>query len=205
MFWAQVMPFVVLKTYEGGNAEAITVFLICSFSAWALLNVFLFCSIDRNYVKTFFSLKTAAQYTCDQFLTSKMDSAKLDALFGNQRRFTRKVREEAKEWIAENITRWRAEPEDWFIIELIEDDLLPKPVYQAEGGRHRGRRSSVSVRSVLGLEDNLRVHPVTTNHPATTNHPSTTNYPATPNLERMEMAMDASGCGPPPDDDEEMY
>ena len=52
--------------------------------------------------------------------------------------------------MADNINRWRAENEDWFDIEQIPDDLLPKNVFNAIGGSQR-RRSSFSFK-----EPNIR-------------------------------------------------
>jgi len=39
--------------------DAITLILIGSFSAWLLLNVAFFCTIDLGYLGTFFGTKTA--------------------------------------------------------------------------------------------------------------------------------------------------
>jgi len=65
-----------------------------------------------------------------------------------------------KEWVAENIDKWKRERPDWFKIEMIPDELLPKNVFEAEGGAKR-RRSSVSLREMVGLRDASvgRVHP----------------------------------------------
>jgi len=71
------------------------------------------------------------------------------------------VHKEVKEWVAANVDRWKAEKEDWFKIEKIPDDFLPREVLEAEGGPKR-RRSSVSVRELIGLDEKQqqsRVHP----------------------------------------------
>jgi len=57
-----------------------------------------------------------------------------------------------KEWVAENIVRWQAEKTDFFNIEKIPDVLLPSLVVEGEGGRQR-RRSSVSVREIVGVRE----------------------------------------------------
>jgi len=51
---------------------------------------------------------------------------------------------------------------DWFKIELIPDEFLPQAVLEAEGGTNRKRRrSSVSLREMVGLEERkeIKVHP----------------------------------------------
>jgi len=171
MMWSQAFPFVALGLYNGdrdvgfednGGAlgEGIAFALICSFVIWLLLNVCFFCTIDLSYIWTFFGTKTASQYSCELFLTSKDDFSKFRAVFKNRISYTKKVHVEVKKWVAENIKQWIEERPDWFKIERIPDEYLPKDVLEAEGGARR-RRSSVSLREILGLgeENEGRVHP----------------------------------------------
>ena len=72
---------------------------------------------------------------------------------------------QVREWVAANIERWKREKPTWFNVELIPDEFLPAEVLAAEGGAMR-RRSSVSIREVVGLDGNgrrnsisHRVHP----------------------------------------------
>ena len=62
--------------------------------------------------------------------------------------------------VAENIDKWKRERPDWFKMDKIPDELLPKDVLEAEGGTKR-RRSSVSLREIVGLREASvgRVHP----------------------------------------------
>jgi len=173
MMWSQVFPFVALTIYDedgtndpedNGDAlgEGIAFALICSFVIWSLLNVYFFCTIDLSYIGTFFGTKTAPQYTCELFLTGKDDFSKFRAVFKNRISYTKKVHVEVKKWVAENIKQWIEERPDWFKIERIPDEYLPKDVLEAEGGARR-RRSSVSLREIIGLpvgeENEGRVHP----------------------------------------------
>jgi len=150
MLWAQVFPFVALQLYDG-EKEAITTFLIATFSVWLLLNIAFFNTIDHRYLTTFFGTTTAPQYTCELFLTSEADSAKFRAAFKNRISYTTTVQREVKIWVAANINSWKTEKPDWFKIEKIPDEFLPSEVLIAEGGARR-RRSSYGLREIVGLE-----------------------------------------------------
>jgi len=54
MLWAQLLPFVALGIYDrdSTNKGELTVFLICSFASWVVLNFFFYCSIDPEYLST---------------------------------------------------------------------------------------------------------------------------------------------------------
>jgi len=122
-----------------------------SFSLWVLLNIIFFCTIDLRFLKTFFGTKTAPQYTCEYFLTSEEDFQRWDAVFENRLIYTESIHERVKEWVEKNIVRWQRERPDWFNIEMVPDKLLPSNVLAAVGGVKRRRRSSVSVREIMGL------------------------------------------------------
>ena len=148
MIWAQVFPFVALQYFDGEMKDTMTGFLAISFAAWLVLNIIFFCSIDLSYLNTFFGTKTAPQYTCELFLTSKEDYSKFRAVFKNRNDYTKSIHGKVKEWVAENIDQWRRENPDWFNIEKIPDEFLPKDVLQSVGGAKR-RRISVSLRELL--------------------------------------------------------
>jgi len=160
MIWAQVFPFVALQFFDGEMKDIMTGFLAVSFIAWLVLNIIFFCTIDLSYLNTFFGTKTASQYTCELFLTSKEDSQKFRAVFKNRIEYTKSIHGEMKDWVADNIDQWRRENPDWFNIEMIPDEFLPEDVFEAEGGAER-KRSRVSLREVIGFEgeSERRVHP----------------------------------------------
>ena len=90
------------------------------------------------------------------------ESSKFRVAFKKNRRLTKSITKEVKEWVANNVDRWKMEKPDWFNIELIPDDFLPQAVLEAEGGAANRRRSSVSLREIVGLEekkDTTKVHP----------------------------------------------
>ena len=93
--------------------QDITRFLTGSAMLWMVLNIVFFCSVDLSYLPTFFSRKTAPQYTSELFLNSK-DSSKFQAAFNTRLQYTNSVHGEVKEWVGANITRWKEENEEWF-------------------------------------------------------------------------------------------
>jgi len=160
MIWAQAFPFVALQYFDGEMKDTSTSFLAVSFTAWLVLNIIFFCTVDLSYLNTFFGTKTASQYTCELYLTAEDDFQKFDAIFTNRIQYTKSIHGKVKKWIAENLSVWRRERPDWFKIEMIPDEFLPKEVFKEEGGAKR-RRSSVSLREIIGLREASigRVHP----------------------------------------------
>jgi len=160
MIWAQVFPFVALQYFDGDSKDIMTGFLGMSFTAWLMLNIIFFCTIDLTYLNTFFGTKTGFEYTCELYLTGQGDFQKFDAIFTTRIEYTKSIHGEVKEWVAATIDEWRRETPDWFNIEMIPDEFLPKDVFEAEGGANR-RRSSVSLREMVGLGETSegRVHP----------------------------------------------
>jgi len=160
ILWAQAFPFVALQFFDGEMKDIMTSFLAISFTAWMVLNITFFCTINLSYLNTFFGSKTGPQYACELYLTGEDDFQKFDAIFTVRIQYTKSIHEKVKEWVAENIDKWKRERPDWFKIEMIPDELLPKNVLEAEGGAKR-RRSSVSLREIVGLREASvgRVHP----------------------------------------------
>ena len=162
MLWAQIMPFVALQFFEGSNKDALSTILVCSATLWLLMNIVFFRTINKSYYNTFFGTMTAPQYTCEVFLKSNADATKFDFAFETRLQYTRSIDAEVKEWVANNIDRWNEEGEDRFKIELIPDEFLPQAVLEAKGAANRKqRRSSVSLREIVGLEERkeTKVHP----------------------------------------------
>ena len=151
MLWVQALPFVALQYYEGDDAEAIKIFLVCSFCLWLILIISFFCTIDLDFMGTFFGTITAAQYTVELFQNATDDAMKFDAAFTNRISYTKPIHGEIKEWVRLNIDRWRLEAPEWFIVELVPDEFLPVEVFEAEGGERRRRKSSVSMRGNGGV------------------------------------------------------
>ena len=155
MIWAQIMPFVALSFYEGGNKEQLQTLLLGSFGLWLVLNGLFFCSIERSFLGTFFSSITAPQFTVELFRNSDVDFAKFDAAFTNRRSYINGCEDEIKTWVAQNIDRWRVENEAWFDVRLIGDEFLPIEVFEVEGGAKRRRSSTAVSEKYLALMNRL--------------------------------------------------
>jgi len=158
MLWAQVFPFIALylvddneSTLGGRTRREMLSFLMGIFILWLVLIVTFFCTIDISYIGTFFGTKTGPQYTVECFERGNTERAKFRTFFKNRLQYTEKIHDQVKEWVAENINEWRRENPDWFDMELIPDEFLPKEIFEEEGGARR-RRSSASMSSILGLE-----------------------------------------------------
>jgi hypothetical protein len=54
-----------------------------------------------------------------------------------------------KEWLRENIDRFKVEQPEWWKIEMVPDEFLPEEAIEAEGGVRRRRSSVHSVREML--------------------------------------------------------
>jgi len=159
IFWTHIFHFVALQFYHGNGIDdnnndmsktEITTFLTGSAMLWTVLNIIFLCMIDVSFLTTFFWTKTAPQYTSELFLNSEEDSSKFQADFNNRLQYTESVHGEVKEWVGANIARWKEKREDWFNIEMIPDDFLPRDVLDVEGGAKK-RISSVSLREIVGV------------------------------------------------------
>ena len=105
------------------------------------MNIVFFCTIDPSYSHTFFSTQTGPPYNCEWVLTSEEDKVKYTAAFVWRLSATKKIHQEVKEWVADNIVRWKEEKPAWFKIDKIPDDFLPQAELEAEGGAQRRRPS----------------------------------------------------------------
>ena len=153
MIWAQIMPFAALGWYEGENKEDLRWLLGVNFTVWLVLNGFFFLSIEKRFIRTFFTRTTAPEYTVQLFLTSEDDASKFDAAFDNRASYIEGCKEEVREWVRVNIERWREEKAGWFKIDKIPDDMLPAEVVEDEGGARRRRSSVHSVKEILGIDN----------------------------------------------------
>ena len=151
MLWVQALPFIGIQYFTGDDEEEIKIFLVCSLCLWLILNVAFFCTIDLDFIGTFFRTITAAEYTIELFQNATNDFSKFDAVFTTRISLTEPIHNEIREWVHLNIDRWRLEAPKWFVLELIPDEFLPAEVLAAEGGVTRKKRNSVSFVEMVGF------------------------------------------------------
>jgi len=81
-----------------------------------------FCN---RYFFTFFSPITAPSYTVELYKTGNTDEQMFNAAFTNRLNYIKLIHEEVKQWVADNIERWKEEGEEWFEIDMIPDQMMP--------------------------------------------------------------------------------
>ena len=123
---------------------------MCNFVLWFCVIMAFLCTIDLSYLSTFYSLETGPQLTTNIYKKMTEDSIKFQWVFGVRASYISHIRDDAKMFVANNIDRWREEKPDWFDVQLVPDEFLPASVLSAEGGLSRRRRSSVSLRELVG-------------------------------------------------------
>jgi len=74
MIWAQIFPFVALQFFDNDDVKGIITLMLFGLSSlWLVMNIIFFKTINRKYIRTFFTRKTSAEYTCERFLDAKDD------------------------------------------------------------------------------------------------------------------------------------
>ena len=108
-------PVVVYSTIG-----AITLLWLVSFSDFML-------SIDRRYLRTFYSIQTGKSSSMSYFLDNESDELK-SVIFKDNTWLWTAIRPQVKTWVEDNWKRWNKEKPSWFtakFIEKIPDDMIP--------------------------------------------------------------------------------
>jgi len=153
MIWAQVFPFVALQFSTSEKKELLATMLQVSFGLWLTLNILFFASINREFVRTFFTWTTGPEYTILLFREAPSDELRFDAAFTNRRSYINGLEDEVRAWLSENIDRFQLEQPEWWRIDMVGDEFLPRLAIEAEGGARRRRSSVQSVREILGIKE----------------------------------------------------
>jgi len=102
-------------------------------------SILLILSIEREYVRTFFTTMSGIQYACWNFGNDTEESK--FAIFDNHRVYYKPIEKELKLWLSENWSKWESEQPSWFTkeaISYIPNDLAPAALlkkFAATGGR----------------------------------------------------------------------
>ena len=126
MIWAQVFPFVALQFSTSEKKELLATMLQVSFGLWLTLNILFFASINREFVRTFFTRTTGPEYTAKLFREAPSDALRFDAAFTNRRSYINGLEEEVRAWLRENFGRFQLEQPEWWEIDKVGGEFLPE-------------------------------------------------------------------------------
>ena len=110
-----------------------------------MLNFTLFLwYINKEYLGTFYSIKTGFQFLCEQWRDATTDKEKF-YIFSKHKSYYFSINEDVKLWLEENWENWEEERPVWWtakIISKIPADMLPASALASMGGV-AGRRKSI--------------------------------------------------------------
>jgi len=147
VIWAEIFPFVTLQLLNETSVnlthhDEILLSLCLSAGLWLLVNTLFLCSINLEYIDTFYSAKTAQKYAVELFLECKEDFQRFEVVTMRRPTFFDEIHDEVKLWVAENIDGWVRDCPPWFDISDIHDDLLPTHTLDYVGYRSKRRSNS---------------------------------------------------------------
>ena len=93
---------------------------------WSIIFIWFMLTMDRKYVKTFYSTKTGSQYIIENFRNAKTDKVKI-AIFRRSIRIWRPIIGEVRMWVNGNFQRWETEKPDFFTKKFIQK--IPDEVF----------------------------------------------------------------------------
>ena len=117
---------VVLVGGGAGVWEKKLVGIMCS--AWVVVFGVFLLLMKKDYRKTFWSLKTGCEVTCDFFLKGRNDEDRQQIMLCNKKQW-RPMRGDVKEWVVDNWWRWRQEKPEWFDevwMMSVPSDMVPE-------------------------------------------------------------------------------
>ena len=100
--------------------------------------------INKDYLWTFYDMRTGKQFITEGFQLLKTDKEKINS-FSRHRSLNADIEPDLKVWLKENWERWQEEKPDWFTAAAIESvpvDMLPLSAMNSLGGV-KGRRGSL--------------------------------------------------------------
>jgi len=102
--------------------------------------------INRNYLWTFFDMRTGKQFVLDNYHAAETDASRFD-VFTHHESFYNPIVGELTKWLDANWEKWEEEKPDWFTasaIASIPEDMLPVRVKNKLGGTKQERRNSLN-------------------------------------------------------------
>jgi hypothetical protein len=153
--------FIFVNNYEVGSSEVdsgstelsvpnvdfnnLYIVATLSFAVWLFNFVWFMFTIDRNYVKTFFSTMTAPQQTVHLYRAAKTDEQKA-LIFKRTVKLWRPLVGDVRIWVNENLKKWEIEKPDFFtprFIEKIPDEVLSQQDIERLIKQGKRRKSSL--------------------------------------------------------------
>jgi hypothetical protein len=101
---------------------------------WAVSFIGFLLSIERSYVRTFFSLESGAAFAQGIFTKNEGNDARRSGVLGYNHRLWLPIRGDVSEWMEVNWPAWKQDPPLWFTpewVDSIPDDMLPKSLFAA--------------------------------------------------------------------------
>ena len=103
------------------------------------------CLIKKEYLWTFYDMRTGSQYVMDTFVKEAETDEIRFMVFTHHLSLYESIEEELKIWLEDNWERWEEEKEDWFnaaAISFVPAEFLPKKALVDMGGV-AGRKASI--------------------------------------------------------------
>ncbi len=113
---------------------------------WLCSNIGVALLCKRDYLHTFWSMETAAQYTKRTKWDGASDAKRASVLTRLHHSYLRLFRDEARQWLADNWDEWEAQRPKWFTERwkrALPNSVLTPALRARLGGKER-RRSSVA-------------------------------------------------------------
>ncbi len=151
---AQVAAFASVALYAAfyiGEAklEAATLYaFVSTLTAVSIVSFgVLLLTMERKYVRTFFSTQTGAEYTMGQFLENDGNDELRAIIFYRNQELWRPIRPQVQAWLRLRFMTWRRTKPTWFtdaLVSCIPTDMLPaRDAQRLSAQAPGGRRSTV--------------------------------------------------------------
>ena len=127
--FASVALYTAFYVGEAKLAAGTLYAVVGTFSAiWALSSSVLMLTMERKYVRTFFSTETGCERVMNQFLDNAGDDELRAEIFTNNEEMWRPIRDQVQAWVRFRFQSWKQEKPAWFtpaVCASIPTDLLP--------------------------------------------------------------------------------
>jgi hypothetical protein len=158
--FASVALYTAFYVGEAKLAAGTLYAVVGTFSAiWALSSSVLMLTMERKYVRTFFSTETGCERVMNQFLDNAGDDELRAEICTNNEEMWRPIRDQVQAWVRSRFRAWKTERPAWFtdaVCASIPTDMLPprdarRLTKQAGGQRTTSHNAGLAHRLSLSL------------------------------------------------------